>query len=83
MPIRLQLYRREHPQPDCPVKRLPRKIAKTVLNRQSCWQKLDHSRGLCLTLRTISWTGLTIAARKSRLRISDSKLRRIALHKRF
>ena len=83
MPIRLQPYHHEHPQPGCPAKRLPRKIAKTVLNRQSCWQKLDHSRGLCLTLRTISWTGLTIAARKNRLRISDSKLRRIALHKRF
>ena len=83
MPIRLQLYRREHLQPDCPVKRLPRKIAKTVLNRQSCWQKLDHSRGQCLTLRTISWTGLTTAARKNRLNTNGSKHRRIALHKRF
>ena len=64
MPIRRQLSRHEPPQPDCPVKSFPRKIAKTVLNKQSCWQKLGHSRGLRSTLRTTSWTGLMTAARK-------------------
>ena len=64
MLIRRQLSRHEPPQPDCPVRRLLRKIAKTVLNKQSCWRKQGHSRGLRLTLITTSSSGLTIAARK-------------------